>query len=398
MQPELVPPRLVPPRFAINGRFLTQPMAGVQRWAIQVSKAIDALIDSGEYAALDGRIEIVAPASAREFDLRHIPVRRVGFGTGYFWEQIELPFYVRGQFLINCCSVGPLIKRDQIVVVHDATPRARPQNFAPRFRMVYNFLIPRLIRRSQGCVTVSEFSRREIGKWYGADVSNMRVSYVGADHILRVASDNAIIDRLDLAGRKFFLGVGMAVNKNGATAAEALRRSGLTDTLLVMTGQPYAWITAKGGHSTPDGVLHAGYVTDAELRALYEHALAMISPSHYEGFGLPPVEAMLCGCPTIVSNSSAMPEICGDGALQCGPDDVDELARLMRFVHNDPAERAALSAAGRARAARYTWESTARVLLDLCLAQFPQTAGQTHPGHSAQRGVPDRAKTPEAVG
>jgi glycosyltransferase involved in cell wall biosynthesis len=92
----------------------------------------------------------------------------------------------------------------------------------------------------------------------------------------------------------------------------------------------------------------------------------MISPSHYEGFGLPPVEAMLCGCPTIVSNSSAMPEICGDGALQCGPDDIGELARLMRLVHDDPARRLALSAAGRARAARYTWESTARVLLGVC--------------------------------
>jgi hypothetical protein len=79
------------PRFAINGRFLTQPMAGVQRWAIQATKAIDALIDSGEYAALQGQIEILAPASARDFPLRHIPLRRCGFGGGYFWEQMELP-------------------------------------------------------------------------------------------------------------------------------------------------------------------------------------------------------------------------------------------------------------------------------------------------------------------
>jgi glycosyltransferase involved in cell wall biosynthesis len=125
----------------------------------------------------------------------------------------------------------------------------------------------------------------------------------------------------------------------------------------------------------------------------------MISPSHYEGFGLPPVEAMLCGCPTIVSNSSAMPEICGDGALQCGPDDIDELARLMRLVHDDPAARAALSAAGRARAARYTWESTARVLLDLCLAQFPKTANQVtnQTRYADQCRVVKAAKSPETV-
>jgi glycosyltransferase involved in cell wall biosynthesis len=386
------------PRIAINGRFLTQPMAGVQRWAIQVTKAIDALIDSGEYGALDGRIEILAPPSARDFSLRHIPVRRCGIGGGYFWEQAELPFHARGQMLINCCSVGPVVVRDQIVVIHDATVRARPANFTPRFRMVYNFLTPRLVRRSRGLVTVSEFSRREIGKWYEVDVSAMRVSYVGADHILRVAPDNSIIDRLGLSGRKFFLGVGLSVNKNGDAVAAALRKSGITDTLLVVTGQPYAWVTPKEGHAAPEGVLHTGYVSDSELRALYEHALAMVSPSHYEGFGLPPVEAMLCGCPAIVSNSSAMPEICGDGALQCGPDDIDELARLMRFVHDDPAGRTALSAAGRDRASRYTWESTARVLLGVCLAQTPQMTNASRSFETNQQIVLDRAKTPETVG
>src|SRR5271165_6732354 len=104
--------RFASPRVAINGRFLTQPMAGVQRWAIQVTKAIDALIDSGEYGALDGRIEILAPRSAREFPLRHIPVRRCGIGGGYFWEQMELPFYASGQMLINCCSIGPVAPRN----------------------------------------------------------------------------------------------------------------------------------------------------------------------------------------------------------------------------------------------------------------------------------------------
>ena len=359
----------MPPRIAINGRFLTQPVAGSQRYAIQVTKAIDALIESGEYGALKGRIEILAPATARDFQLRHIPLRRCGSGAGYFWEQVELPLYAHGQLLVNCCSVGPLVKRDQIVVVHDASVLARPTNFAPRFRMIYKFLIPRLIRRSRGSVTVSEFSRREIEKWYDVDVSAMRVSYVGADHILQVAPDNSIIDRLDLSNRKFFLGVGMSVNKNSGMIAQALRKSGLTDTLFVVTGQRCAWVTADEGHTAPDGVLLAGYVSDAELRALYEHALAMVSPSHYEGFGLPPVEAMLCGCPTIVSNSSAMVEICEQGALHCDPDDSDELARLMRVVHDDPAQRSALSSAGQAHAARYTWRSVAVCLLDLC-AQF----------------------------
>jgi glycosyltransferase involved in cell wall biosynthesis len=359
--------RTVQPKFVINGRFLTQPMTGVQRFAIQATMAIDALIDSGEYAALDGQIEVLAPPAAREFPLRHIPVRRRGIGGGYFWEQAELPLFTRGRFLLNFCSVGPVVKRDQLVVVHDATVRARPALFAPQFRAAYNFLIPRLCRRSACTATVSEFSRREIAKWYGVDTSNMRVSYVGADHITRLVPDNSIIDRLGLSGRKFFLGVGTSNNKNAETVAAALRKAELDDTLLVLSGSRADKVNGPASEIALDRLCHAGYVSDRELRSLYEHALALVSPSHYEGFGLPPVEAMLLGCPAIISDTPAMIEICGDAALHCGAEDVEKLAELMRIVHDDPDRRDALIEAGRARAARYTWRSTAGVLLDLCL-------------------------------
>jgi glycosyltransferase involved in cell wall biosynthesis len=354
------------PGISINGRFLTQPTAGVQRFAIEVSKAIDELIGNGEYRELDGRIEICAPHQARDLPLRHIPIRRSGFTGGYFWEQAEFPLHAAGRFLLNLCGPGPLVTRQQIVVVHDATIRAQPENFSPRFRATYNFLIPRLIRHSDHSMTVSEFSRREIGRWYGVDVSRMQVCYEGVDHISRAPADNTIIDRLGLNGRGFFVSVGMSRNKNVGAIVEAYRKCGLTDAVLVMTGQRYAWIDGEQGRVGMEGILSTGYVTDAELRALYEHALAMLCPSLYEGFGLPPLEAMLCGCPAIISNNSAMVEICGDAALQCAPNDTDELARLMRLVHDDPERRATMKTAGRARAARFTWKSTARVILDVC--------------------------------
>lgn len=357
------------PKIVINGRFLTQRMVGVQRFAIEVTKQIDALIDSGEYAALDGRIEVLAPPAARDFELRHIPVRRCGFGGGYFWEQVELPLHATGNLLLNFCSLGPVIMRNQIVVIHDATVKARPENFAPLFRAAYNFLIPRLCQRSLCIATVSEFSRSELGKWYGADTGKIKVCYVGADHISRVAADHSIIDRLGLAGRKFFLGVGAGNNKNPETVAAAMQKAGLTDTLFMITGYRNSKVNAPSSAVNLENVRPAGYVSDGELRSLYEHALALVSPSHYEGFGLPPIEAMLIGCPAIISDTPAMLEICGDAALHCTADDVDELARLMRIVHDEPDQRAALIAAGRARAARYTWDSVARTLLNLC-AQY----------------------------
>lgn len=357
---------LVQRRFIINGRFLTQPTTGVQRFAIQVTTAIDALIDSGEYAALEGRIEVLAPPGAREFPLRHIPVRRTGLGGGYFWEQVELPLHARGRFLLNFCGLGPVVTRNQLVVVHDATVRARPENFALLFRAAYSFLVPRICRRALCTATVSEFSRREIGKWFGVDVGNMRVCYVGADHIAKVVADNSVIDRLGLSGRKFFLGVGTGNNKNAETVVAAMRRAALSDTLLVLTGSRVDKVNGRENAMDFENLRYAGHVSDGELRALYEHALALVSPSHYEGFGLPPVEAMLLGCPAIISDTPAMLEICGDAALHCGAEDVAELARLMRIVHDDPQRRAELIAAGRARAARYTWPAVARILLELC--------------------------------
>jgi glycosyltransferase involved in cell wall biosynthesis len=357
-------------KIVINGRFLTQRMVGVQRFAIEVIKVIDGLIESGEYAGLKGRVEILAPPAARDFPLRHIAVRRCGIGGSYFWEQLVLPFYASGSLLLNFCSLGPVVMRDQIVVIHDATPKARPQNFTPLFCALYNFLIPRLCARARAIGTVSEFSRSELGKWYGANTSKIEVCYVGADHISRIVPDHSIIEKLGLKARKFFLGVGAGNNKNAETVIAAMQKAGLDDTLFMVTGYRNAKVNGQEVKVDSDNLRPTGYVTDQELRSLMEHALALVSPSRYEGFGLPPVEAMVVGCPAIVSDTPAMVEICGDAALHCDADDADGLARFLRIVHDDPARRAELIAAGRARAARYTWDSTARVLVRLCLAQF----------------------------
>jgi glycosyltransferase involved in cell wall biosynthesis len=356
------------PAIVINGRFLTQRTVGVQRFAAEVTRAIDGLIESGEYASLRGRIEVLAPPAARDFPLRHIPVRRCGTSNGYFWEQVEFPFHARGSTLLNLCMLGPVAVRRQIVVVHDATVRARPSTFAWRFRAAYNVLIPLLCRRAVCPVTVSEFSRREIGKWYGVDVSRMPVCFEGGDHVFETPADPAVIERLGLAGRKFFLCVGMGNNKNPNTLFAALAKAQLPDTLLVFTGSLQNRVNGRLRELGSDAVRYAGYVSDSELRALYEHALALTFPSYYEGFGLPPVEAMTCGCPVIISEQPALLEMAGDAALHCDADDASALAGLMRRVHDDTSLRTKMIEAGRARAARFTWQSTARILLDLCLS------------------------------
>lgn len=356
------------PRIAINGRFLTQRASGVQRFAAEAIKAIDAQLDGEAYRGLKGRIEIVAPAKARDLPLKNIPIRRAGFFSGYIWEQFEYPLHAAGQLLLNLCMLGPLIARHQIVVVHDATVRALPANFSSRFRAAYGFLIPRLCRRADLVVTVSEFSRQEIGRWYGANIDTMPICFEGGDHITSVAADLSILDRLDLHGRKFFLGVGIdSSNKNIASVIAAFRQAAFDDTVLVLTGAKDRRVFGQFSEIHADGVRMVGFISDQELRALYEHALALVFPSFYEGFGLPPVEAMTCGCPVVISEQPALVEVCGDAALRCDANDVTALARHMRALNDDAALRSRLAAAGRARARRFTWAATAQKLLDLCL-------------------------------
>ena len=357
------------PKIAINGRFLTQRASGVQRFAAEAIKAIDAQLDSDAYRALKGRIEILAPPQARDFPLKNIPLGRVGFFSGYIWEQLEFPLHAGGRLLLNLCMLGPLIARHQIVVVHDATVRALPNNFSSRFRAAYGFLIPRLCRRADLVVTVSEFSRQEIGKWYGANIDTMPVCYEGGDHITAVDADNSIIDRLGLKRKQFFLGVGVdSVNKNIKTVVEAFQRAKIPNVMLVLTGAKEDRVFGQFDLVESDGVRLVGFVPDTDLRALYEHALALVFPSFYEGFGLPPLEAMNCDCPVIISEQPALLEVCGDAALHCRADDVVQLARHLQALHGDPALRARLVAAGQQRARRYTWQATARSLLDHCLA------------------------------
>jgi glycosyltransferase involved in cell wall biosynthesis len=357
------------PRIAINGRFLTQNVLGVQRFAIETMQAIDALLDTDDYRALKGRIEIVAPRKARDFPLKNIPLRRVGFFSGYAWEQLELPLHARDRLLLNLCMLGPLATRRQVVVVHDATVRALPGNFSWRFRVAYGFLIPLLCKCAERIVTVSEFSRAEIGKYYGADTAKMPICYEGGDHIAKVTADTAVLDRFGLRDKRYFLGVGVgSSNKNVENVVAAFLQAQLGDTRLVLTGKRDASVHGPLTEVHSQNVLNVGHVSDAELRALYEHALALVFPSRYEGFGLPAAEAMTLGCPVIISDQPALIEVCGDAALRNGMDDVAALAGNLRMLATDKRLRTRLVAAGREQARRFTWEATARLLLDQCLA------------------------------
>lgn len=151
--------------------------------------------------------------------------------------------------------------------------------------------------------------------------------------------------------------------------AELVRAERLDDLQLVLTGtkgwDAEAIFAAVGeSHHVRDRIVLTGYVADADLAPLYSGALVFVYPSFYEGFGLPPLEAMQCGTPVITSNTSSLPEVVGDAGLMIDPRDGDALAQAILDVYRDSDARADLAARGRARARQFTWERYARQTVD----------------------------------
>ena len=215
-------------------------------------------------------------------------------------------------------------------------------------------------------ITDSEFSRAELQKFAGFKASQMSVIHCGADHWKRVAPDFAVLARLGLVDRPFLMAVGSEnKNKNIGRLVEAFHKVFPPDIPLVLAGGKNTEVFSNTEVLEGENLIRTGYLTDAELAALYSRALAFVFPSLYEGFGLPPLEAMYFGCPVICSRAASLPEVAGDAALYCNAHDVDDIAACLKKIIEDKAMREELIQAGEAQVARFTWRASAEKMLAL---------------------------------
>ncbi len=264
-----------------------------------------------------------------------------------------------------------------VTTIHDISFRVHPDLFLPKDRWVLNTLVPRSMQKAAAIVAVSQSTRRDILRFYPA-VPKEKVFVVleaagpqfqlpdGGQETARAAANKA----LGLNNRPYLLAVGvLQPRKNLALLLEAFARLKLgpypPPHRLIIAGKR-GWLDETDAQITalPDAVRReivlAGYVADADLPILYGGADALCYPSRYEGFGLPPLEAMACGCPVLCSRSSSLPEVVGDAGLLLPADDARAWASALETLLASPVVMTDWRTRGLKRAALFSWERAAR--------------------------------------
>ena len=364
----------------INARFLARPVSGVERVARELLTVVaERLDENGSWTTPDGRrlsFRLIAPAASRaESPWPKLRLHRTGAGGGHTWEQTSLLAATRGEWLVSLCSTGPMLKRRHVIFFHDAQTFAIPENFTWRFRLWYRLLFSVAGRTAAAILTNSDYSRDELVKRIGLDRARITPTWLGVEHVLRVPPDLGVFARHRLPGTQYLLAVSSVnPNKNFSAVLRALESLGADAPPCVIAGQRYDRVFGQSRLDT-QRVMHVGYLSDAELFALYARATCLLFPSFYEGFGLPPVEAMALGCPAIVSNTSVLPEICGDAVLYCDPAKPETLADAIRRLRSEPGLRGDLIARGRERARLFSWSNGAESLLKtLCRVTIDESS------------------------
>lgn len=289
------------------------------------------------------------------------------------WEQWELPRRARAARaqVVHLTGFGAPIRRPcpTVLTVHDLIGYLFPANLPPVARLYWALWLPFSIRFAGHIIADSEHTRGDLQRLLGVPGERITVIHLAADERFQPISDPAVRadvrDRYDLPP-SFILYVGTLEPRKGLDTLVNAYAS-LADEF------PHALVIAgkKGWYTLPlfrqiealglrYRIRFTDYVDDADLPVVYSLADLFVFPSRYEGFGLPPLEAMACGVPVISSNAASLPEVVGDAGMLVPPDNVEALAAAMRQVLVDDALRANLRARGLARAGRFSWDETAR--------------------------------------
>ena len=282
---------------------------------------------------------------------------------GHLWEQLYLPTQLQRRLLWSPGNTGPVGLSRQVLTVHDIASLDHPEWFERKFALWYAALLPRLINKVRAIITVSHFSKERIVRLTRVRPESVHVIHNGVDRRFCPVDSNTVTQvRTGFAlNSPYLLFVGsLEPRKNLKMLLEAWQLGGFDGATLAVVGASGHLFRKLEFDSIPEGVRLLGRVEDEALPALYSGAAGFVYPSIYEGFGLPPLEAMACGCPVAVSDIPAHREVCGETAIyfdRFNPKDIS--SKLDWLLRLDNSSRALLAEQGLHRAALYNWQSAA---------------------------------------
>ncbi|MBT2500298.1 glycosyltransferase family 4 protein [Agromyces sp. ISL-38] len=346
-------------RVLVDLLFFTGTKGGMESYVREVYSRLSADDTELEYIAL-------ASSELAAADVSWFPGRVIDSGVSgenrAAWARGELFSVARaarrhGADLVHCpANFGPMRSRVPVVLtLHDLLAFRHPEYVPGGHSRIIRTMIRLAARAARRIITASEASRADIVSLLGVSPEHVILTPLAGSTPAGVASARRLDAQLLAVGNRM-------PHKGFETLLEALARiDPERRPSLVITGShgedPLAPVVERLGLG--DHVDLRGWLSGAELERLYAESTALVFPTRFEGFGLPPLEAMTRGCPVIVSDIPVMHEIAGDAAVYADPADPDAIARAIRSVLDSPAERKRMSRAGLARAAAYSWEKTA---------------------------------------
>ncbi len=311
-------------RVYINGRFKIQSMTGVQRFASEMSYQL---------RQLSKKVIVVTPAKVNDEEQRLL----FPFIKGNAWEQLVLPSYLRfcgSPLLINLGNSGPVYYSNQILTLHDVAFKARPKWFSRNFIKWYNFMIPRILKKCRHIITVSQFSKNEILKYFKVPESQVSVLYNGVPRYVNKSDD---LPRT--INGEYALCVGsLSERKNQKNLIEAYLRIARPKFKLVIAGSYNPHIFSEQHDllkaiEENDNVIFSKNPTDVELASLYAHARFTVYIPFYEGFGIPVLESILYQKPILLSDIPVFRELFDDVALFYSLDNNDNLRTKLEEMY-----------------------------------------------------------------